>query len=662
MTLVRTAGRAAPWRHPLCGMGLAIAGVMIAAAGCSETPKHTKPVAPVVIRDVPDVLRGTIGAEASINGTQPQLVSGLGIVVNLNGTGGGDLTPAVSTTMERELAMNGVGRGGNAGGVLEGMTPREFLRNKNVAVVIVEAKVPPGAPEDAVFDVLVRTLPGSSVTSLEGGTLWSTDLRLGPPTTFGGYKTRRLAVARGPIYINPFAEPGGGGDIGITRTVGRVLGGGRMVEPLKLELVMDTDSHSRARTMVAAINGRFPRDPGEPGETARGRGTETGSEGSRQSIAISVPRAYKDRAAEFLQLLRYTRVDPSYPEEFARRYVEELKRNSALAEQLGWCLKAIGKPAIPFLVPLYDYPELVPRLTALEAGASLGDARAAPHLIELARTATPGVKTQAIRLLARMPFNPQINVALRDLVNSPELDVKVAAWEALSDRNDPSILRERLGPDPTHPKFILETVPSSDRMVYVTQQGEPKIVIFGDTGGHKGDEPGVRLNRPTLVSAWSDRLMIAADTPTSDVRLRYVSGRTGQAVQSVVPSDLTGFVEFLAHKSVPEDPGPGLDFSYSEVVGALYELSRQGGVSAVFATEQDLLRAEVYEASQATVLTDRPETTQSDDPAAATAETIVFRPRSPTKIQGVGETASEPDWKPRIVPLTRPAPEPAPKQ
>lgn len=660
MILVSTNGRSARWCNRPFGLGLGLAAVLVCVTACSEKPKQAKEVAPVVIRDVPDVLRGTIGAEASINGTQPQLVSGLGIVVNLNGTGGGELTPAVATTMERELAMNGVGRGGNAGGALEGMSPREFLRNKNVAVVIVEARVPPGAPEDATFDVAVRTLPGSSVTSLEGGMLWSTDLRLGPPTTFGGYKTRRLAVAKGPIYLNPFAEPSSGGEIGMTRTVGRVLGGGRMIEPLKLELVLDSDSHSRARTMVAAINGRFPRDTGEPGETARGRGTEAGSGGSRQSIAISVPRKYRDRAAEFLELLRYTRVDPSYPEEFARRYVEELKTNAAMSEQLGWCLKAIGKPAIPFLVPLYDYPELAPRLTALEAGASLGDARAAPHLIELAKTATPGVKTQAIKLLAQMPFNPQINLALRDLVNSPELDVKVAAWEALSERNDPSIVRARIGPDPVNPKFILETVPASDTMIYVTQQGEPKIVIFGDSGGNKGDQAGLRLNRPTLVSAWSDRLMLAADAPTSELRLRYISGRTGQAVQSTVPSDLTEFVEFLAHNPTPEDPGPGLDLTYSEVVGALYEISRQGGVSAVFATEQDLLRAQIYEASQATALADRPESTEAEDPGAATAETVVFRPRSPTKIQGVGDDAPQADWKPRIVPLTRPTPAPKP--
>ena len=121
-----------------------------------------------------------------------------------------------------------------------------------------EAKVPPAALRTRSSTSRCE-LPNSTVTSLEGGLLWSTDLRLGPATTFGGHKTRQIAVAKGPIYINPFVEPSAMGDIGVTRTVGRVLGGGRMTEPLKLELVLDSESHARARSVVAAINGRFPQ-------------------------------------------------------------------------------------------------------------------------------------------------------------------------------------------------------------------------------------------------------------------------------------------------------------------------------------------------------------------------------------------------------------------
>lgn len=641
-----------------------LAGGVLLASACGPS-REVKQVSPAPLREVPDVFRGTIGAEAAINGTEPQLISGLGVVVGLNGTGGGEIRPDVMTTMERELARNGIGRGGPAIGELQGVSPQAFLRSKNVAVVIVEARIPPGAPEGSVFDVSVRTLPGSTVTSLEGGTLWTTEMRLGPATTFGGYKTRQIAEARGPIYVNPFTEPTAGGpsEIAITRTYGRILGGGRVTDPLKLELVLDSDSHARARSVVAAVNANFPRGAGELGQTARGRGSDStrrpGTEDEivkSQSIAIALPKSYKDDPAEFLQLLRYTRIDQAFPQEFARRYVEELKSNPAMSDQLAWCLKAVGKTAVPFLVPMYDYPEYAPRMAALDAGAFHGDPRVVPHLVELAKSGPPALKTRAIRLLSRMPANPSINLALREMVNAPELEVRVAAWEGLSKRNDLVVTRRPIGPDARQPRFVLETVPAADPLIYVTQQGEPKIVIFG--GGQSSSGVGdLGLSRPMLVSAWSDRFMLKSDCPTCPVRVYYQNPRTGEVKQDKTPDNLARFVEYLAHKSTPEEPAAGLDMSYSEVVGLLYEMSRQGGVTALFATEQDRLRAEIFEAAQATVLTDRPETTEGE----RAEEVTVFKPTQPAAPAGdTGERLTPGFDKPRIIPLIQPQAAPAP--
>jgi len=56
--------------------------------------KKKKPVpkaritTPTVVRDLPSQLRGTIGAEARIIGNTPTMVSGIGFVVGLDGTGG----------------------------------------------------------------------------------------------------------------------------------------------------------------------------------------------------------------------------------------------------------------------------------------------------------------------------------------------------------------------------------------------------------------------------------------------------------------------------------------------------------------------------------------------------------------------------------------------
>jgi hypothetical protein len=642
----------------------ALAAASLALAGCGETKtREVRKVEPVA-RDVPAILRGTIGAEASFRGIEPVLVSGLGIVVGLNGTGGGELPVSIAATMEREAARGGIGRGAiGAEGALGPVSPQEFLRSPNVAVVIVEARIAPGAPDGARFDVYVRALPGSSVTSLEGGKLWTTDLRIGPAAVFSAAKTRKIAEASGPIFINPFSDPsiGPSGELTVTRTSGRVLNGGVMTEPLLIEMILDNDSHTRARSIVAAINSKFPREPGDEGQTARGRGSSGAASGGLQSIALRVPRRYKDESAEFLQLVRHTRVDQSFAPEFARQYVEELKASPGLAEQIRWLLEASGKSALPFIASMYDYPEYNPRMAALTAGARLGDARAIAPLVELARSGPPGLRTDAMRLLGDMPKNPSISLAMRELLDEPNLDVRVAAYEALRTQRDNTIVRIPIGTEETGHQFMLELVPSREPMIYVTQQGEARVVVFGGVAGgprrgesraqassRRGKYAGLFLEKPMLTTAFADRLMMAADSIGSDVRLRYASPRLQRpVVLTRIPEDVGEFIEFLARVPSPEEPRPGLAMTYSEVVGTLYELTRQGGLAATFATEEDRLRAEIFEAGRLTRLSDRPE-----GEADVGADATVFEPQAPAALPSAEPAATEPGSK--IIPLNRP--------
>lgn len=620
--------------------------------GCSDDKSKRTTVAPVV-RDVPEPLRGTIGSVATIRGVDPQLVSGLGLVVGLNGTGGGDIAPQIQATMERELARGGIGKGGVMdSGPLAGRSPRQVLRDPNVAVVIVEAAVSPGWPRGYTFDVRVRALPGSTVTSLEGGQLWTTELRVGPAATLREAKARRLGQAWGPVFINPFAAPGRPGADAVTRTVGRVLGGGELTEPLQLELVLDNPSHSIARSITGSINARFPDGPGDDGPTARGRNAD--------SIAVRVPRAWAERPNEFIELLRCTRIDQSFPQEYARRDVEYLKQYPVLADDIGQCLQAIGKSAVPFLPPMYDYPELAPRLAALRAGAKLGDPRTAPYLIELAKTGPAATRTEAIELLGRLSANPRINLALWELVDDRDLDVRVAAYEALAERNDWGIMRTEVDG-----RFEVDVVPAREGLIYVTQQGRPRIVAFG--GGGSGADPGapgkpaptgLRLRRPLLVSAWDDRLMLAADGETDPVRLRYQDFRSGRTTTLTVADTLSKLTDLLGHKPTPEDDRPGLGLPYSEVVGALYELQRQGAVDAAFATERDKLQAGVLRASHMTTITERPEVTGQEPPPQPT---ITFRPEAAD--EAGAKAARTPGAPPSlVVPLNPPTEAKPPKK
>ena len=609
-----------------------LSGVMLAGCGSSEPRQPVRArESRVVQRDVPSILRGTIGAQASLNGAESTIVSGYGLVVGLNGTGGGILDDRIAATMERIMGLNGISRSAPVPGTAlspdgtEGLTPREVLRDPNVAVVLVQAAIPPGAPSGFEFDVYVRAL---NATSLEGGKLWTTELRIGPPTYFGGGQTKRLATARGDVFINPFAEPGQEA-VGVTHTIGRVLAGGIVTEPFKLELLLDNASSARARRIVSTINSRFPEGPGDNGPTARGR--------NASSIAIRVPSAFRDRPQKFVQILRFLTIDQTYPEEYARRYIRAAEQLPGLADELAWCLVGLGEKSLPFCRQLYDHPELQPKLAGLRAGATLGDPRAADPLMVLARSAPSlNQRTEAIGLLSGLDAGPRVDQVLKELAAEETLAVRVAAYEGLAHRAERLMLRRLLAqagptvrdmpmailerraasfiPDTTTQGisrltvsglFQLDRVPYGDPLVYVTQQGQPRIVLFGSEA---------RVKTPTLVSAWSGRLLLASDSADEALRVLYRpwDGATPIVLEDL-GTDLMRLTLTFAQEPTPEDPRPGLSMSYSEIVGALHAIHSGGGMTAAFATETDRLLAALLEAADEQRVEERPEFGESGE-------------------------------------------------
>ncbi len=645
---------------------LAVFLVILSQGACSSTPRRPRPVTPNV-RSVPPILRNTVGAEVTINGIEPVLVGGYGLVVGLNGTGGRPLPEAVAVTMEREMGLMQIGKAGEYDGTaIAGKTPQQLLRDPGVAVVMVQAAIPPGAPIASGFDAYVSAI---NATSLEGGLLWTTDLRITPagapgPSLFEGYQTHRLAQAHGPVFINPFSDPAKDAD-GVSRRVGRVLMGGTVTSPMRLQLLLDNPDHVRAATIVSALNSRFPREPGDPARTALGQ--------SNNSIAVHVPWAYRHDPAEFIGILRHVQIDQSFPEEYARRYAEGIRAEPALADELSWCLTALGPRALPFIRGLYDSGDLGPQIAGLRAGARLGDPRAAETLKALVTQDVGSVRTEAIALLSRVDAGPTVDVTLRGLLSSPELLVRVCAYEALAERAERHRLdaliadqeRARREHQPGLPlgqldllavgslparslqgiqrrvitdKFLLDIVPAGDPLIYVSQQGLPKLVLFGA-------DPS--LSAPLLVSAWEDRFLLSADAPDQEPRLYYRDYRTGRVTQQTVRRSLAEFVEFMAREPSIADPRPGLDLSYSEVVGALYAIHQDGGTNAAFATERDRLMAQLLEAQQTIAGRERPETTRDQE------RVIVFtQPGVPAPTPG------DQPRKPTIVPIQ---PTPGPK-
>jgi flagellar basal body P-ring protein FlgI len=561
------------------------------AAGCDTVERLPDTPAPERVErisraDVPRIMRGTVGTEVVIDGFTPVLVRGYGLVVGLNGTGCTSMPPDLRQHMIMEMQRRGVGSAREGMGDL---SPDRMLSARDTAVVIVEGLLPPGAVARQAaamgghpgsrFDVRVYLDPRTDATSLDGGKLFTCELRpvsaadTLPPT--GSQQAAALAVARGPIFVNPFAPVGTAVGDAVDRTRGRILRGGEAIadSPVKLRLL--TPSHARAEIITAAINTRFGREPGMVSETAAGE--------SDESIRITVPISWRRDPDAFMSTLRHMTIRQSNPESVAatiRRVVEQDPGYAGTA-MARW--HALGTKALPVIRDLYDAPNRPVRTAALEAGAKLGDALVVPQLLEMIRDGSPDARRDAVRLLREPIEDPRIEFALLERLSDEDLEVRLAAYEGLNARNSLLLDRTVVGDG-----FILDVVESDQPMLYVAQVGQPRIVLFGSD---------LELTDPMPAEVWSGRMILKEALDDSErVEIFYRPGRGAPAELYETSRLVKDLITRLGSDRSFASRDPGLGLTYAETLGALYELRRMGAIAADFKAEQDRVQAAIARA------------------------------------------------------------------
>jgi flagellar P-ring protein precursor FlgI len=184
---------------------------------------------------------------SNVRGQEDNGVSGVGLVVGLAGTGdSGNAAREAIRNLMRTSNIN---------------LPLGDISSANVAIVIVQATLPPGVKPGRKLDVRVAAV--YDCDSLNGGTLLSMSL-----TDSSGSIV--YASAEGPISTGGFAA--GGETASVTKnhlTVGRVPNGGKVEREVKSELVnehgfiyLDLEtlkgSFENAVRITAAINEIFP--------------------------------------------------------------------------------------------------------------------------------------------------------------------------------------------------------------------------------------------------------------------------------------------------------------------------------------------------------------------------------------------------------------------
>ena len=222
---------------------------------------------------------------ATFEGVRTNQITGIGLVVGLNGTGDKDKTYAANQALANMLKNKGLAIP---------VSPKD-MKVKNVAFVSVTADLPPFVKPGTKIDVLVSSL--GDATSLQGGTLLLSSLE--------GLDEKVYAVAQGPISVGGFAITGNAGSVQKNHPVAGKVVQGATVErevPIRwqgkevMSIRLGLPDFTTAARLAEAVNSRLP------GASARPLDAST--------VEFNVPMNYRENLAVMVAELENLDVVP----------------------------------------------------------------------------------------------------------------------------------------------------------------------------------------------------------------------------------------------------------------------------------------------------------------------------------------------------------------
>jgi len=222
-----------------------------------------------------------------VDGVRGNYLIGYGLVVGLKQTGDGAQTQFTVQSIVNMLERFGI------------VVPKDQVKVKNVAAVIVTAYLPPYIRPGEKIDVEVSAI--GDAKSLQGGTLLMTPLR--------GPDGKVYAIAQGPVSIGGFAAQGRGAATQVNHpTVGKIPNGAIVERSVPMEnlnamdkiiISLHTDDYTTTSQVVDTINAYLK------GNYAKAL--------DLRNIQITVPPRYRHHVVELLGELGDLEVTPDTP-------------------------------------------------------------------------------------------------------------------------------------------------------------------------------------------------------------------------------------------------------------------------------------------------------------------------------------------------------------
>lgn len=512
---------------------VALLAVMVCLCACGGGEKVEEDTS-----TLPVDLNVTVDSLAVIYQLGAIPVRGFGLVANLPGTGSGDCPPLIREAMIKQIHKEIPG---------DMINPGAFINSPDTAVVQVTGVIPALGFKGEVYDVFVKSLPGSQTTSIATGRLYTTELKVA--SAFPGQYTKTIGKAAGPIFIDR-------GDGDVDERSGYILGGGMVEAEVKVSLAMKSPNFMAANAIRNRLNERF--------------GPNTAKAISPAEIELNIPEQYAGRKRKFLSIVRalYLSSSASLQRERVNGFVKALAKedNKAAAEN---GLLAIGTAAIGDIRKLLNSDDEQVRFYAGRCILELGNSQGLRVLRDILNDKKSEYRIGAVKAIGELAKRNDALAALSPLLVEEDFDVRLAVYEQLRRLDHFSISRALIAGD-----FFVDTViTGGKKVVYATRRGEPRIVIFASP---------VYCKKDLFIESADGNVTINARPGEKFVSLMRKHPRRPNLI-GPMPStfELTDIIRTLCDP-IATEKRPGLGISYDEALDLLKIICEIGAVDVEF--------------------------------------------------------------------------------
>ncbi|MFZ2148803.1 MAG: flagellar basal body P-ring protein FlgI [Sedimentisphaerales bacterium] len=517
------------------GLPLLIALLIV---GCGEQDRAGKGSTDLI----PAVDLGTtIGSLAEVSWPESVRLEGYSLVVGLRGTGSAECPPQIRAYLTQYILTQ------LPGGKI---SVDKFISGSDTAVVFVEGIMPAIASKNEYFDVRVTALPGTQTTSLEGGLLLGTELKMAG--TFG-ITTKVVADARGPVFVDKISTSE------INQRVGYILGRGKIFDEYTVSLELHKPDFRTTNNIRNRLDELF------------GDGTAKVVLPGR--LEVKVPVKYRGQKQRFISIIKatYLTQDTEIIRERIKIFIRKLAAlQDAYESEIA--LEAIGNQSLGGLSVLLNVSNEQVRLQAARCMLNLGSDAGLATLREIAMDRGSAYRVEALESITTGARRNDASAISRRLLRDDDFHIRLAAYEQLRKLDDIAVSQELIADS-----FYLEQIAQTPhKTIFVSRSGQPRIVLFGapiycsDGVFVRSDDGNLTINAP----AGQEYVTIIRKHPQ----------RPDVIAQLKSTFELGDIIRTLCEKPLKEgEQGHGgLGVTYADVIALLKRMCDKGAVKAEF--------------------------------------------------------------------------------